>query len=73
MVSGWYKVSETELDEETSSKFKYDKVILCNFPSENKLIFMSNDEEKLKNFYDGMAEMNAIWEELVKVREIHGH
>lgn len=42
------------LDEETASNFKFDKVIRLDFPQDNRTVFMSDRKEKLDDVLVGM-------------------
>lgn len=59
----------SDIDDNVSSNFKWDKVNSFSYPEKNTILFISNDCEKLESFCDGMSEMIQLYEFAMKYRK----
>ena len=65
------EINQTELHEEVTDKFKWDKINVWNFPEQNKIVYVGTDVHELSSFSDGMSEMMRTYEWLISVRDRH--
>ena len=65
------EVAPTELPEEVTDKFKWDKINVWNFPEQNKIVYVGTDVDELSSFSDGMSEMMRTYKWLISVRDKH--